>query len=203
MAGQDVGHVVGVVVAVADQLAVDVELVAESVERGVVDPGGPDIPARRHVGPVVAIGVPVQVLAEQRRLVTGVVEERRHGDGFVSGAEERGEPGIVARVAQHAMIVGVLAAQDGGAGGATERRRGEEPRKGRALLYEEATDCRHVRDRGGIEVVDHDDDEVGPGLGIGDGEEGWTQASRDEDARQQQREERRESSHVRIADFRR
>ena len=138
VARDQVHRSLGVVVgAVEDRVAADavrpeqpvlVQRVApEAVGRG-VDRAVPLVPARRHVGGRRVAPVAVQELADVERAIPGALEPEREVVARVELAVAAdGRP-----VAEHAVVVGVLAGEEGGARRAAERERHEAAREGGA-----------------------------------------------------------------------
>src|SRR5215217_7425251 len=93
----------------------------------------PFVPSRRNV--VAAnLAVAVEILAEQGRLVTCVVEPRAQRGPLSPEVAERLETPTRRNVGPDQMIVRVLAGQDCGPGGTTERRGDECVVEGNALI---------------------------------------------------------------------
>ena len=105
--------IVARVVGVMNNLAVHIQVVVEAVVCVVVDPRDPEVPTRRHIGALFSRRcISVEVLADERGLVPCRVELGRDRSGFASGFIKRGEPSVVAGVAQHAVIMRVLPSQN-------------------------------------------------------------------------------------------
>jgi hypothetical protein len=146
--GEEIGGVRGLL-GDGEALPVDIEavgVVARSRERD------PAVPPGRDVGAAVT----VQVLADQGRLVAGVVEPR---------GDRRGIPKIVESAHESAVLVHpgrvrVGAAQDARPARAAERIRHEAVREGDAASHELLADDGHVGERVPALVVGEDEDDV-------------------------------------------
>ena len=138
--------------AVVDDVAVLIEVVVVDVEgRGVR--GVPLGPARWHIARATGIrpAVAAQVLADVPGVIAAVLEPHRQRVRGVQAGERATE--------QDAMVVGVLARQKRGPGGAAERVVDEVVRERRALVANQLLDARqdsHVSD--GLVVGHHDED---------------------------------------------
>ena len=119
----------------------------------------PQVPARGHVGRLVRRVVAVEVLADESRVVAGVVEPR--GDGLVleAGVVEPLEPSGRAVVVD-AVGVGELPAQDRGSRRAAQRHRREGLVEQDAVGDELALHGRHPRQLVRAHVVGDDEHDV-------------------------------------------
>ena len=134
-----------------------VDRVAVELVRGVVDRAVPLRPAGRDLV-LVEVAVSVQVLADVDRLVARALEP----DGKGVLVVQRVVAAVGRLVREHAVVVGVLAGEEGGAGRAAERERREAVVEGRSLGDEQPLDVLHDADRLDGLVVGHDHDDVRP-----------------------------------------
>src|SRR5215211_400452 len=139
-----VGLVVGLGV-VVDHMAVLVEGVAEVVARHRV----PFVPPGRNVGLVVA----VEILPEEGRPVALLLDPGGHRRVLVAQEAELLEAAERRLVAQDLVVVGVLAAQDGGPAGTAQGVGHERVVEGRALVYEQRLYVGHVPQGYLVQVV--------------------------------------------------
>ena len=95
-----------------DDLTVHVQIVVEAVVCVVVDACYPEVPARRHIAALLAWrSVPIEILADERDLISGRVQFRRDRLEFVPGILKCGEPRVLPGVAQDAVVMCVLPTQ--------------------------------------------------------------------------------------------
>ena len=148
--GDDVGDVV---VAEGLRLAVVVEGEVEVV----VDPRServPAVPARRAY---VAGGVAVEELADEAGLVAALLEPRADLVGRVEGLEATEGAGVVL----HAVVLGVLAGHQLGAGGAAQGMGRDRVREVHPAIGEQLAGARHPLQVVLAHVVGHHEDDVG------------------------------------------
>ena len=122
----------------------------------------PLVPARRDVGPVVA----VQVLPEEGRPVALLLDPGGHRRVLVAEEAELLEAPERRLVVEDLVVVGVLAPQDGGPAGTAQRVGDEGVLERRALLDEQLPQVGHVLERvrvqvGRGQIVGEDQDHVG------------------------------------------
>ena len=161
LARVDVGLVVRRAVAVVHERAVLVQRVVVVAVRRRVRRAVPLAPARRDL-----LGrsraVPVQVLADVDRLVAGALEP----DGKRVRRVELVVAAVRRRVAPDAVVVRVLAREEGRARRAAERVRDEAVVERDALVGEQRLHVRHDAHRLERLVVGHDHDDVRAGRGL-------------------------------------
>ena len=138
------------------QLAVPVHHEVEVVVGGDVEQPAPDVEALRDLAVGVARAVAVQPLADQRRAVAGLLEPGREDVAAVLHPV----PAVRVEVAADAVVVGVLAGDEGRPRRAAERERVDRVGERRALRRRAAADVRHLRDVGARLVVGHHDEDV-------------------------------------------
>jgi hypothetical protein len=126
-------------------MAVLVERVAEVVAGHRV----PLVPPRRNVGLFVA----VEILPEEGRPVALLLDPSGHRRVLVADVAELLKAAARRLVAENLVVVGVLAAQDGGPGRTAQGVCHERVVEGRALVYEQRLEVGHVSKRAGIQVV--------------------------------------------------
>ena len=132
-----------------------VERVAVEAVGRRVDGAAPLVVAGRDLGRVRA-PVAVQVLAEVGRVVAGLLEP----DGERVRVVELRVAAARRRVPHDAVVVGVLAGEEGRAGRAAERVRDEAVGERRAAVAQEALHVRHDAERLERLVVGHEHDDV-------------------------------------------
>ena len=159
---EDVRLVVRLVGRVVDEAAVLVQREADVRERAPArrpDGRAPVAPARRDLGAAaLVLPVAVQVLADEGRVVPGLLEPDRQRVRVV-------EPHVAAErrpVPADAVVVRVLPRQQRRARRAAERVRREARVEAHALPDEQPVDVRHVAQRVRRLVVGLDDDDVRP-----------------------------------------
>src|ERR671913_296650 len=143
-----VRHYVGIIVGlgfVADKMAVLVERVAEVVAGHRV----PFVPPWRNVGLFVA----VEILPEEGSPVTLLLHPGGHSRVLVAKEAELLKATARRVVAENLVVVGVLAAQDGGPAWTAQGVGHERVVEGRALVYEQRLKVGHVSKRTWIQVV--------------------------------------------------
>jgi hypothetical protein len=113
-----------------------------------------------------ALGVAVEVFADEGGAVAGVLEPCGHRRTLVTETVERWKAAVVAAVAENAMVVGVLAAQDRGARWTAERRGGERVGERHALGGKEGLHTGEASNRPGILIIGQDEDDIGWGGGF-------------------------------------
>ncbi len=151
----DVGRVVVGLAAVGAQLAVVVQRVAVVVVGARVDAAVPIAPARGDLERV-GLAVLVQVLADVDRPVAGPLQPDRNRLCPV-------ELGVAAQrcvVPDHAVVVRVLAAEEGRARRAAEREVDDRLLEAGAVAGDQLAGLRHRRHRAEVLVVGHHDDHV-------------------------------------------
>ena len=159
LSGQHILLEVGLVVTVLSERPVVVEGVV--VDPLLIGSGRvPFRPAGRHRGIVLVV---VQILADQRRVVAGVLQPDGEVVVTVEGLEAL-EAAVRARVAPHAVVVGVLAGEEGRARRAAERVVDEAVRERRPLVADQRVGAVHHLHRLERLVVGLDHHHVGPGL---------------------------------------
>src|SRR5215210_6888141 len=138
---------------VSDQLPVLVQL------RGPCGPV-PFVPPRRNV--VAAnVAVAVEVLAEQGRLVTRVVEPGGYRGSLSPQLAEGLETPHRRTVAPDQVVVWVLSGQDRGPGGTAERVGDEGVVEGQAFVGHVRFERRYLPDRPSVQVVRKYEDDIG------------------------------------------
>src|SRR5918998_1364280 len=120
----------------------------------------PFVPPRRNV--VAAnLAVAVEILAEQGRLVTCVVEPGGQRGSLSPQLAEGLETPERGNVAPDQMVVRVLAGQDRGPGGTAERRGDEGVVEGHSLICHVLREGRYLRDRRSVKIIRNYEDDVG------------------------------------------
>src|SRR5918997_3925757 len=120
----------------------------------------PFVPPRRNV--VAAnLAVAVEILAEQGRLVTCVVEAGGQRGSLSPELAERLESSCWGNVAPDQMVVRVLAGQDRGPGWAAERGGDECVVEGHSLICHVLREGRYLRGRRSVQVIGNYEDDVG------------------------------------------
>ena len=119
----------------------------------------PLVPSGRHAVPL--RDVAVQVLADHRGVIAGVLQPGGHGRFLEPELAELLEPAPRLLVADDVRVVRVLPAQDRGARRAAERIGDEEVGEGRAALLEQRLGLRHELVHRDVLVVGQDQHDAG------------------------------------------
>src|SRR5215207_9097665 len=157
--GEDVGKEGFGAATVRDDLAVLVDRVV--VEVLFVYLAVPLVPAGRDVG-WVARRVAVQVFAHEGGPVTRPLQAGGDRVLLQPLVSELLESAVWGLVTLYLVVVGVETGERGRPRGATQRLAGEGVLKGDALFHHDGTQLGHLLDGGVVQVVDQDEDYVGP-----------------------------------------
>ena len=160
--GVDVGGVVARVRAVVHPGAIAVEGVVELADVA-LDRTVPVRPTRRDVLPVGGVRVPVEVLPVERGAVAGRGEIGGDRVLLVAQAIGRFEATLGLGVVEHPVVVGVLAAQGGGARWAALGVADEVVVEGGALIADQLLGVGQVRQLRHGQVIGEDEHDVRPG----------------------------------------
>ena len=162
LSGQYVLLVVSRVGAVADECAV---LDQRVVVGGLVVRGGGCVPLRPagwDYGGVVAVAV--QILADHGGVVARVLKPDGQVVAFVPACSKTGIAAIRPAIGEDAVVVRVLAGEEGGPGGTAEREVDEAVAEPRPLVADHRVDVAHDPHRFDRLIVGLDHEHVGPGL---------------------------------------
>ena len=183
LCGEHVGRVVRRLVPVVDEVAVVVDrVVVVLLHRDAVH-DLPVVPARRDGVVDVGVGVGVEVLADERRLVAGVV----HPDPEVVRRVLEGREAVRPEVLQESRVMRVLAGEDAGPRRPTEGRRHVRVGEGHPVVGEQLLDVLHDRRPVRALVVAQDQDDVEPLVGGMPARLGRRRTDRAEDEQQRPR----------------
>src|SRR5215207_1764900 len=143
-------------------LVVDLESPSGFLLLGTALIADPAVPPRGHVGGGIFVGaVLVEELAHKTRVVARLAQPRRHRGLFEAELLEALEAALWGQVVPKPVVVGVLAAQDGGPRRAAQGGGCIGAVEGGAALDEAGAYVGHLGDRSRVLVVGEDEQDVG------------------------------------------